>query len=83
MSDDRKYDYDITTGRRTGGDRDSGRSRGSSIFGGGSRERERDNDRDERSPRGRSEWTEDRENLSWGGGKDGGDRDRSQDDDRS
>ena len=79
MSDHRKYDYDITTGRRTGGDRDSERSRGGSIFGGGSRERERGDDPEDRRVRGRSEWTEERENFSWGRGKHSGDRDRSRD----
>ena len=81
MSDHRRYDYDITTGKRTNDDRDPDRSRRSSIFGGGSRDRDRDarDDRDERgSQGGRSGWTQERENFSWGRGKRSGGDDRSE-----
>jgi hypothetical protein len=80
MPDHGRYDYDITTGRRTNEGpvsegRESergGRSRGGSIFGGGSRERERGYDVDDRTPQSGRNWTQDRENFSWGRGEHGG-----------
>jgi hypothetical protein len=57
MPDRGKYDYDVTTGRRTNDDRDSerGRRSGGSIFGGGPRES--DEDRDDRSSERGGGWT--------------------------
>ena len=77
MSDHRRYDYDITTGKRTNDDRGPERSRRTSIFGRGSsdKDRDRDDDRGERgSQGGRGGWTQERENFSWGRGKHGGGR---------
>jgi hypothetical protein len=70
MPDHGKYDYDITTGRRTNDPRETERGGGysrdsSSIFGGS---RGRDEDREGGG------WQRERENFSWGRGKHGGDQ---------
>ena len=69
MPDHGKYDYDITTGRRTNDPRETERGGGhsrnsSSIF---VDSRQGEEDRDERGG-----WQRERENFSWGRGKHGG-----------
>ena len=75
MSDHGRYDYDITTGRRSNEDRGlgrgAGRREGGSMFGGGARER--GYEVDDRTPNAGT-WTEERENLGLGRGRHRGER---------